>query len=77
MIFKGSAAGRMVHVWEIDHQATGKGARQYREERGLSIRKVAQRMGLSASFVSDLELGRRHWTDALTKRFKKACDTVA
>ena len=48
-------------VWEIDHESTGRRARQAREKAGLSLREIARRMGVSAPYLSDLERGRRPW----------------
>ena len=47
---------------EFNHTATGSAARSFRRSRNLSVREVARRLGYSAAFVSDLELGRRCWT---------------
>ena len=41
--------------------------RWFREKRGLSLRAAARRGGVSASFVSDFERGRRAWSDRLEK----------
>ena len=53
----------------IDHEATGQVWRERRKELKISLREAARRMGLSASFVSDLELGRRNWTEELEQKF--------
>lgn len=47
----------------IDNVATGEHARKERKRMGRSLREVARRLGVSAAFLSDLELGRRNWTD--------------
>lgn len=69
--------GKRVSVFEVDHAATGKAARSMRQAAGLSVRQLAQRMFISASYLSDLELGRRRWHAAIAARFVTACDTVA
>lgn len=46
--------------------------RAMRKASGNSLRSVANAMSLSAAYISDLELGRRAWSDALIERFKKA-----
>lgn len=56
-------------VREIDHETTGQLFRQARQKAKLSLREMARRLKLSAPFVSDLELGRRNWTEALAERF--------
>ncbi|SRR6266404_974295 len=38
----------------------GERIRQLREEKDLSLREFAEKLGLSAAFVSDIELGRRY-----------------
>ncbi len=53
----------ILHTIEvIDATATGEAARTEREAAGLSLREMARRMGVSAPYVSDLELGRRAWS---------------
>jgi transcriptional regulator with XRE-family HTH domain len=37
----------------------GKKIRQYREEKDLSLREMAERIGRSAAFLSDIEHGKR------------------
>jgi transcriptional regulator with XRE-family HTH domain len=34
--------------------------RELREERDISLREFAKKLGISAAFLSDIELGRRH-----------------
>jgi len=58
-------------VREINHEATGQGFRNARIITGISLREVARRLDVSAPFVSDLELGRRNWTEELAKRYAK------
>ena len=41
-----------------DNAATGQLMREARKRAGLSVREMARRLGQSAPFVSDLELGR-------------------
>ena len=47
----------------IDNVLTGEHARKERTRFGKSLREVARRLGLSAAYISDLELGRRNWCD--------------
>lgn len=56
-------------VREIDHATTGYLFRQARKKAKLSLREMARRLKLSAPFVSDLELGRRNWTEEMAERF--------
>jgi len=46
--------------------------RALRENKDLSVREVARRLGLSANYVSDLELGRRAFNTQLIHRYKQA-----
>ena len=47
----------------IDNVLTGEHARKERKRFGKSLREVASRLGVSAAYISDLELGRRNWDD--------------
>lgn len=46
----------------VDDVKMGRMYREARLKKKLSLRYVAKRMSYSASFISDLELGRRKWT---------------
>lgn len=50
----------------------GKEMRKLREASGLSLRRVAELMEFSAAYISDLELGRRDWSEKLIKAYEKA-----
>ena len=54
-------AQREVTQLVTDDLETGRRAREARQKAKLSLREVARRMGVSAPYVSDLELGRRGW----------------
>ena len=43
----------------------GQRIRELREERDVSLRELAKRLGVSAPFLSDVELGRRNPTDKI------------
>jgi transcriptional regulator with XRE-family HTH domain len=43
----------------------GQHIRQLREERDISLRELASRLKVSAAFLSDVELGRRHASDRI------------
>jgi transcriptional regulator with XRE-family HTH domain len=58
----------------LDDRAVGAAMRQVRIAAGLSLRGVAKRLGVSAPYVSDLELGRRNWSPRRIEDFEKACD---
>lgn len=55
-----------------DHVACGMAARRARVASGLSLREVARRMRLSAPFLSDLERGRRNWSERVMTSYRNA-----
>lgn len=57
---------------EQDSVAIGKAMREAREKAGQSCRETARRMGISAAYISDLELGRRHWGSKQLEAFRIA-----
>ena len=59
-------------VTVIDHITTGEAMRFAREEADLSLRQVAERMGCSTTYVSDLERGRQNWSEQKVEQFLKA-----
>lgn len=56
----------------IDDSACGQMFRELREKRGVSLRSVAVAMDVSASYLSDLELGRRAWSQAVGRKVSDA-----
>lgn len=50
----------------------GNEIREYRVNAGLPMRAVAKQMGVSISYVADLELGRRKWSQDLGQRYLDA-----
>ena len=50
----------------------GEEARRIRKKEGYSLREIAKAMGISAPYLSDLELGRRGWSDKLIETFSRA-----
>lgn len=54
----------------------GQRIRELREARDLSLREFAKRLGgLSAAFLSDVELGRRHPSDKMLTKMAAALGT--
>lgn len=49
---------------EPDQSATGARIREMRVTKGMQAKTLANLLGLSASFYSDLELGKRAWSSA-------------
>ncbi|MBI3635579.1 MAG: helix-turn-helix transcriptional regulator [Candidatus Rokubacteria bacterium] len=55
----------------------GERIRQLREARDLSLREFAKKLGgLSAAFLSDVELGRRHPSDAVLADMARVLGTT-
>lgn len=46
--------------------------RKLREAADLTLREVARRLEFSAAYISDLELGRRDWSEGLIKAYRNA-----
>ena len=55
-----------------DDAAVGQDHKARRESSGKSLRTVAKAMGISAPYLSDLERGRRGWSDKLSEKFNAA-----
>lgn len=55
-----------------DHKETGNLAKTARVAAGLALREVARRMGVSATFVCDLEKGRRNWNEKVLESYRDA-----
>ena len=55
----------------------GERIRELREAKDLSLREFAKKLGgLSAAFLSDVELGRRHPSEAVLAGMARALDTT-
>lgn len=57
--------------WRGEHANIGAAAKAHRQTANLSLRETARRMGVSAPFLSDLELGKRNWTVAAVNKWLK------
>lgn len=57
----------------LDPRSFGLEMRNEREKRGISLRKAAGKMGISAAFLSDMERGFRNWTPERIKQFRLIC----
>jgi YesN/AraC family two-component response regulator len=59
--------------WELESTPElAASCRQCRVDAGLSLRRVANRMGISAVYLSDLERNNRRWTFSLLLRNRVA-----
>ena len=57
---------------ENDHVAIGERLRKLREFRRVQAKTVAEILGISQSYLSDLEHGRRWWTMEKIQQYEKA-----
>lgn len=57
----------------LDHSAIGKNVRKTRMGQRISLRSLAIAMGISAPHLSDLERGRRNWTQ---ERYDQAINQI-
>jgi len=57
---------------EIDDISTGAAMRLLRKKSGRTLIQVAAEMDYSVSFISDLEFGKRHWTNTTIESYKKS-----
>ena len=64
-----AANARRAQEVESDWRSLGLKARKLRKEAKVSLRFLAGRMGISAPSLSDMELGRRHWTEERIRQF--------
>ena len=55
----------------IDHQKFGLEAWKFRADRCESLDEASRRMGISPSYLSLLESGKRTWTKELFERARK------
>jgi transcriptional regulator with XRE-family HTH domain len=54
----------------------GQRIRELREEQDVSLREFAKKLGLSAAFLSDVELGRRHPSSKVLADMSRALKTT-
>jgi hypothetical protein len=63
---------RCTQLYAEDNARNGAFAREVREKSGKSLRRVAEAMGISAMFLSDLERGNRMWNTSHVGKWKAA-----
>lgn len=61
---------------EPDHKAIGLALKARRKSFGISATDIAGRLKFSKAYISDLELGRRHWSSDLQVRYIKAVNEL-
>lgn len=64
-------------VEAIDHVKTGEACRKWRVSMGPTASAVAARLHISRAMVSDLELGRRNWTETKLEEYIDAVKAAA
>lgn len=57
---------------ELNHVVIGAEMRALRHKVGLSLQEMANRMGFTKPYLSDLERGKRNWNDDLIAAYRKA-----
>lgn len=57
---------------EPENRELGLEFRNMRKRHKYTLRELASRMGISASYLCDLELGRRNWNTEIIDRFHGA-----
>ena len=60
---------------EWDHMDIGARMQQIRKDAGLRLRDVAGLMRLSVGYISDLEHGRKNWSERLINFYIAAVET--
>jgi transcriptional regulator with XRE-family HTH domain len=58
----------------LDNAKTGMAARIFRKDMGVSMRRVASLMCVSATYVMYLETGKRRWTKKTMARYQRALE---
>jgi predicted transcriptional regulator len=58
----------------IDDKALGRELNKKRMAKGVKLREVAREMKFSASYICDLEKGRRQWSADLEKKYRLALE---
>jgi transcriptional regulator with XRE-family HTH domain len=54
----------------------GEKIKELREKKDISVRELARQLKVSAAFLSDVELGRRHPSDEIMRRLADGLDTT-
>lgn len=67
---------RKISIDQINHEETGRAARNGRKAEGFSLRAVANKMQFSAPYLSDLENGRRQWSQKLLMTYLGALQAL-
>lgn len=71
-VMSGAVRPQMVEVEAFDDAATGAVFREWRESLGVTLSKCAESMGYTPPYLSDLERGRRPWSERLVAEYEAA-----
>lgn len=55
---------------QLDQKDVGSKMRRMRFNARISLRSMSRLMGFSASYLSDLELGKRNWTSERMEQYR-------
>lgn len=58
---------------EVDHVSLGLEMAQLRQGAKFTLAQLGRKMGFSISYLSDLEHGRKRWSDEMIENYRKAC----
>lgn len=59
-----------------NHKAIGRGIRKERERLKISQAKLAKKVDISGAYLSELERGKRNWTEKLFNTVKRAMEQL-
>ena len=62
---------RSISLWRKQMKTLGERIRELREQKDISLRELAKKLGVSPAFLSDIELGRRFPSDEVLARISK------
>ena len=62
---------------ELDSVAYGAEMLALRLSKGVKQYALAMQMGFSAAYISDLEKGKRNWSDRITNIYKESLESCA
>ena len=64
-------ARQLAHAMVLERHAISRALREARLRKGVSLRKMAQTLGISGAYLSDVELGKRNISTSLYNKLKK------
>lgn len=61
---------------DIDDEATGRNVKEMRQSYNCGLRELSRAVGWSATYLSDLEKGKRKWTEPKMERYMTAMRAI-